>query len=88
MLWLLKSNRWAEDNLRSERPKRGIDPDRLVFAERVPQAEHLARHRLADLFLDTFNYNAHTTASDALWAGLPLVTRRARGLPPGWRPAC
>ena len=58
---------------------RGVNAERIVFAERVPQAEHLARHRLADLFLDTFNYNAHTTASDALWAGLPLVTKLGKG---------
>lgn len=51
-----------------------IDPARLVFAQRLPLAEHLARHRLADLFLDTLPYNAHTRASDALWAGLPVLT--------------
>lgn len=49
-----------------------------MFAKQAPLSEHLARHRLADLFLDTFNYNAHTTASDALWAGLPVVTKRGR----------
>jgi predicted O-linked N-acetylglucosamine transferase (SPINDLY family) len=79
VLWLFEANQWAPDNLRREAEKRAIDPDRLVFAERLPQAEHLARHRLADLFLDTFNVNAHTTASDALWAGLPVVTRLGRG---------
>ena len=52
-----------------------MNPKRLIFAERLPLAEHLARHRLADLFLDTLPYNAHTTASDALWAGLPVLTR-------------
>src|SRR3954454_21102221 len=53
----------------------GVDPDRLVFARRVASSsEHLGRHRLADLFLDTLPYNAHTTASDALWAGLPVLT--------------
>ena len=52
----------------------GVDAARLVFAARVAPAEHLARHRLADLFLDTLPYNAHTTASDALWAGLPVLT--------------
>lgn len=67
--------------LRKEAQKRGIDPERLIFAERVPMADHLARHRLADLFLDTFNYNAHSTASDALWAGLPVITKPGRGLP-------
>jgi predicted O-linked N-acetylglucosamine transferase (SPINDLY family) len=57
---------------------RGIAPDRLIFAGKLPQAEHLARLRHADLFLDSFNVNAHTTASDALWAGLPLVTLAGR----------
>jgi predicted O-linked N-acetylglucosamine transferase (SPINDLY family) len=74
ILWLFEDNPWAIQNLKKEAQKRGIDANRLVFAERIPLAEHLARHRLADLFLDTFPYNAHTTASDALWAGLPLVT--------------
>jgi predicted O-linked N-acetylglucosamine transferase (SPINDLY family) len=78
VLWLLKSNKWAEANLLSEAEGRGIDPSRLVFAERLPQSEHLARHKHADLFLDTFNYNAHTTASDALWAGLPVVTKQGK----------
>ncbi|HXS06092.1 MAG TPA: tetratricopeptide repeat protein [Rhizomicrobium sp.] len=72
VLWLLKSG--AERNLRREAEKRGVNPARLVFAERTSPAQHLARHRQADLFLDSFRYNAHTTASDALWAGLPLVT--------------
>ena len=75
-LWLLKSG--ANQNLREAAEKRGIDPKRLVFADRVSPAEHLARHAQADLFLDTFRYNAHTTASDALWAGLPLVTLPGR----------
>ncbi len=79
VLWLFRANRWAEANLRREAAAHGVDPARLVFAERLPQSEHLARHARADLFLDTFNYNAHTTASDALWAGLPLVTRAGRG---------
>lgn len=75
VLWLLKDNDGVANNLRSEAVKRGIAPHRLVFADRMPLADHLARHRCADLFLDTFNYNAHTTASDALWAGLPVVTK-------------
>ena len=79
VLWLLKSNKWAEQNLKKEAEARGISADRVIFAERVENSEHLARHRLADLFLDTFNYNAHTTASDALWAGLPVVTKLGRG---------
>ncbi|MBV1690286.1 tetratricopeptide repeat protein [Novosphingobium sp. G106] len=78
VLWLLRSNDWVEANLRREAEARGIDPDRLVFADKVPQDQHLARLRLADLFLDTFNVNAHTTASDALWAGLPFVTKAGR----------
>lgn len=74
VLWLFKGNDYAAENLRKEAQKRGIDPGRLVFADKMPEPEHLARHKHADLLLDTFNVNAHTTASDALWAGLPLVT--------------
>ena len=78
VLWLFEDNPTASKNLRQEAQARGVDPSRLVFAPRWPLAEHLARHRLADLFIDTWPYNAHTTASDALWAGLPLVTRSGR----------
>ena len=74
VLWLLESNRWARANMTAHAARHGVAPDRLVFAEKAPHAEHLARHRAADLFLDTFAYNAHTTASDALWAGLPVLT--------------
>jgi len=74
VLWLLQGNAAVHENLRAAAQARGVNPDRLVFAERMPPAEHLARHRLADLFLDTLPYNAHTTGSDALWAGLPMVT--------------
>lgn len=74
VLWLLRDNDSAEHNLRKQAAARGIDPSRLVFADRAPPDEHLARHRLADLFLDTLPCNAHTTASDALWAGLPVLT--------------
>lgn len=74
VLWLLRSNPTVEGNLRREAAARGVDPARLVFADRAPKAVHLARHRNADLFLDTLPVNAHTTASDALWAGLPLLT--------------
>ena len=74
VLWLYAANPVAPDNLRSEAAKRGIAPDRLVFAPRLPAAQHIARYRLADLFLDTLPYNAHTTASEALWAGLPVIT--------------
>jgi protein O-GlcNAc transferase len=75
VLWLLEDNALAAANLRKEAAARGIDANRLVFAKRMPVADHLARHQLADLFLDTLPYNAHTTASDALWAGLPLLTQ-------------
>jgi predicted O-linked N-acetylglucosamine transferase (SPINDLY family) len=74
VLWLLGSHPAAARNLRAEAERRGVSPRRLMFAPRVPRAEHLARQRAADLFLDTFPCNAHTTASDALWAGLPLLT--------------
>jgi len=78
VLWLLKDNRWVEQSLRAEAQKAGIDPARLIFAPRVPVPDHLARHRLADLALDTFPYNGHTTVSDALWVGLPVVTYAGR----------
>ncbi|MCX7281127.1 MAG: hypothetical protein NTX21_06170 [Alphaproteobacteria bacterium] len=74
VLWLLDDNDTARGHLRKAATAHGIDPARLVFAPRTEPAAHLARHRLADLFVDTLPYNAHTTASDALWAGLPLVT--------------
>jgi predicted O-linked N-acetylglucosamine transferase (SPINDLY family) len=74
VLWLLEDNREAMRNLKREAEARGIASGRLVFAPRVSAAEHLARHRAADLFLDTQPYGAHTTASDALWAGLPVLT--------------
>ncbi len=75
VLWLLEGNRYAPANLRREAEARGVAAERLVFAPRQPLlSEHLARHRLADLFLDTFPVNAHTTASDALWAGCPVLT--------------
>jgi len=74
VLWLLAPNDVAQRNLRLEAKRRNVDPARLVFATRVPPEAHLGRHRLADLFLDTHHYNAHTTAVDALWTGLPVVT--------------
>ena len=74
VLWLLEDNATAALNLQKEAALRGLDPARLVFAKRMELPEHLARHKAADLFLDTLPYNAHTTASDALWAGLPLLT--------------
>jgi predicted O-linked N-acetylglucosamine transferase (SPINDLY family) len=74
VLWLLADNPTAKNNLIKEAAARGLDSCRLIFAERMPLPEHLARHRQADLFLDTLPYNAHTTCSDALWAGLPVLT--------------
>ena len=74
VLWLYKPKEAVEGNLLAEAARRGISADRLVFASPLPLDKHLARQRLADLFLDTLPYNAHTTASDALWAGLPLLT--------------
>ena len=74
VLWLLQDNEWATCNLKKEAEKRNIASDRLIFAKRIPLPEHLARHRHADLFIDTLPYNAHTTASDALWSGLPVLT--------------
>jgi predicted O-linked N-acetylglucosamine transferase (SPINDLY family) len=74
VLWLLAPGAAAASNLRRSAAQRGIDPARLVFAPRLARAEHLARQRLADLFLDTLPYNAHTTATDSIWAGVPVLT--------------
>jgi Glycosyl transferase family 41 len=76
VLWLRDNGAAASSNLRNEAAARGVSPERLIFAPRVPLlADHLARQRQADLFLDTLNYNAHTTASDALLVGIPVVTQ-------------
>ena len=75
VLWLLEDNSLAKNNLITQAESRGIAKDRLIFAGRMDLPEHLARHQLADLFLDTLPCNAHTTASDALWAGLPVLTQ-------------
>lgn len=74
VLWLLDCNAWAKANLIAVARQTGISPERILFAPRVPIETHLARHTHADLFLDTLPYNAHTTASDALWMGLPVLT--------------
>jgi predicted O-linked N-acetylglucosamine transferase (SPINDLY family) len=79
VLWLLRSNDWAERNLRCEAEKRGIESHRLVFAPKVSIDQYQAQHRVADLFLDTLPYNAHTTAGYALLAGLPVLTCPGRG---------
>ncbi len=75
VLWLYQSNKYSVKNLIKEAKKRNVDPDRLIFANSLPLKKHLARHTLGDLALDTFNYNGHTTTSDALWAGLPVLTK-------------
>ncbi len=74
VLWMVADLALAQSNLRAEARRQGVDPARLIFAERMAYADHLARLRLADLFLDSLPYNAGTNASDALWAGLPVLT--------------
>ncbi|HZI82776.1 MAG TPA: tetratricopeptide repeat protein [Casimicrobiaceae bacterium] len=74
VLWLLEENRWAGENLRKAAERDGVSPERCIFAPIRPLAEHLERYSLADLVLDTFPYTSHTTGSDALWAGCPMVT--------------
>jgi protein O-GlcNAc transferase len=75
VLWLLEEHPSAVVNLRSEAQANGIAAERLIFAKRMPLEDHLARLKLADLVLDTLPYGAHTTASDALWVGVPVLTR-------------
>jgi len=81
LLWLLRDNDVAADNLRRMAIEHGVAAERLIFAEVVEQSSHLARLTLADIFLDTMPYNAHTTGSDALWAGVPIVTCRGNAMP-------
>jgi len=81
VLWLLVENSTAKENLKKEAVKRNVDENRIIFAKIMPLADHLARHRCADLFIDTFPYTAHTTCSDALWAGLPVITRVGNSFP-------
>jgi predicted O-linked N-acetylglucosamine transferase (SPINDLY family) len=78
VIWLLADNQWAEANLRKEVLKHGVDPDRLIFAARVAPENYLARYGVADLFLDSFPFNGGTTANDALWMGLPVLTCAGR----------
>ncbi len=78
VLWLLEWNEQVRKNLEPEAAARGVDPARIVWAPLVPYESHIARLRQADLFVDTWPYNAHTTASDALWAGVPVLTVRGR----------
>ena len=81
VLWQLQGNNLVPDNLRRAAAAAGVAPDRLIFAPNLPLEQHLGRLRLADLCLDTLPYNAHTTASDALWAGVPMVTLRGAAFP-------
>jgi predicted O-linked N-acetylglucosamine transferase (SPINDLY family) len=76
VLWLLAGHARSQSNLRAEARRAGVDPSRLIFAPMVSQEEHIARLRCADLVLDTLPYGAHTTGVDALWAGVPTLTRR------------
>lgn len=78
VFWVLSDNQWAEDNLRCEAEMRGVDSNRLIFAGRVAPEDYLARCQVADLFLDSFPFNAGTTANDALWVGLPILTCSGR----------
>ena len=79
VLWLLESNKWAKENLIAECVSHGIDPKRIIFTGLVAHDKYLAQFRQADLFLDTFVYNAGATACNALWAGLPVVTKSGQG---------
>ena len=79
VLWLIKSNEYVEKNIKGHAFDYGVEPERIIFAEFLANDEHLSRHSCADLFLDTFNYNAHTTACDSLWAGLPVITKIGNG---------
>src|SRR5262249_59596944 len=75
VLWLIESNPNAVANLRNAATCNGVTPERIVFSKRMSLPNHLARHRLADLFLDTSPSNAHTTASDSLWASMPVLSQ-------------
>ena len=76
VLWLIESNEWAKENIYKQAKLNNVSSSQIIFAKKLPHSEHLERHKHADLFLDTFNYNAHTTASDALWVGLPVITKQ------------
>jgi protein O-GlcNAc transferase len=80
VLWLYCDNEFACNNLKKEAQKAGVEPERIIFAKRLPKAEHLARHACADLFLDCFTVNAHTTAIDSLYAGLPIITKEGNDI--------
>ena len=74
VLFLYAENKWATRNLKKEAERRGVNNSRLIFADHIDRDEYLARYKVADLFLDTYPYNAGTTASDSLWSGLPVLT--------------
>jgi predicted O-linked N-acetylglucosamine transferase (SPINDLY family) len=78
VMWLIGKSEAAAVNLKREAVRGGLDPNRLVFSPMLPKPEHLARHRVADLGLDTWTYNGHTTTVDALWMGLPVLTLEGR----------
>jgi Predicted O-linked N-acetylglucosamine transferase, SPINDLY family len=80
VLWLLEDNKVSSENLKKEAAKRNINPGRIIFAKKTMLSDHLARHKLADLFLDTFIVGAHTTCSDSLWSGLPILTKTGSSL--------
>lgn len=81
VLWLLEDHPDVKPHLQQQAAHAGVDPKRLIFAPRMEMSKHLSRHSAADLFLDTLPYNAHTTASDALWAGLPVLTLIGKAFP-------
>ena len=81
MLWLKVSNSEAEKNILEEAKKRAISSERIIFAKGVSLEDHLSRYKLADLFLDTYPFGAHTTCVDSLWSGLPVLTRRGDSFP-------
>ena len=81
ILWLLSGNDTSDKNLISEAEKKGVESKRIIFSKKIPIEEHLDRIKLADLFLDTFPYNAHTSCSDCLWAGIPILTKIGESFP-------
>ena len=88
VLWLVEVNRWAKENLLKEANARGVRSERLIFAKRASYSKYLAQFQEADLFLDTFIYNAGATASNALWAGLPVLAKSGKVTPREWQGAC
>ena len=81
LLWLLKDNDYSEKNLKEFAKKQKVDPNRIIFAKRLPLDQHFERLRFADLFIDSFPYNAHTTCSDALRMDVPVVTLKGNSFP-------